>query len=26
VSNIFRKLAITSRAAATAYVYEHHLL
>jgi DNA-binding CsgD family transcriptional regulator len=26
VSNIFRKLAIASRAAATAYVYEHHLL
>jgi DNA-binding NarL/FixJ family response regulator len=26
VSNIFGKLAITSRAAATAYVYEHHLL
>jgi DNA-binding NarL/FixJ family response regulator len=26
VSNIFRKLTITSRAAATAYVYEHHLL
>jgi DNA-binding NarL/FixJ family response regulator len=26
VSNIFRKLGITSRAAATAYVYEHHLL
>jgi DNA-binding NarL/FixJ family response regulator len=26
VSNIFAKLAITSRAAATAYVYEHHLL
>ena len=26
VSNIFGKLGITSRAAATAYVYEHHLL
>jgi DNA-binding NarL/FixJ family response regulator len=26
VSNIFAKLGITSRAAATAYVYEHHLL
>jgi len=26
VSNIFAKFGITSRAAATAYVYEHHLL
>ena len=26
VSNIFGKLGITSRAAATAYVYQHHLL
>jgi DNA-binding NarL/FixJ family response regulator len=26
VSNIFRKLNVPSRAAATAYAYEHHLL
>jgi DNA-binding NarL/FixJ family response regulator len=26
VSNIFTKLGLSSRAAATAYAYEHHLL
>jgi DNA-binding NarL/FixJ family response regulator len=26
VENIFAKLGVTSRAAATAYAYEHHLL
>lgn len=26
VSNIFTKIAVTSRAAATAYAYEHHIV
>jgi DNA-binding NarL/FixJ family response regulator len=26
VSNIFAKLGVSSRAAATAYAYEHHIL